>query len=59
MNDQLKLFPFLVRDRKWLNGNLTVMMKAFCDGKDITEYLDYDPKWLESIKKEMEEFYKE
>lgn len=59
MNDNLKLLPFLVRDRKWKNGNLVVMMRAFLKGKDITEYFDFDPKYLASIKKEMEEFYKE
>ena len=59
MNDQLKLFPFLIRDRKWKNGNLIVMMEAFLKGQDITEYFDFDPKYLASIRKEMEEFYKE
>jgi len=59
MIDQLKLLPFLIRDRKWKNGNLCIMMEDFCKGKDVSQYFDHDPKWLEKIEKEMKEFYKE
>lgn len=57
--NNLKLFPFLIRDKKWKNGYLCIMMEDFTKGKDVSQYFDYDKKWLEKIQKEMDKFYNE
>ena len=39
--EMLELFPYLIRDGLWKNAYLRIMMEEFCEGKDVTKYLDF------------------
>lgn len=39
--ESLQLFPYLIRDGRWRNGYLKIMMEEFTEGKDINKYLDF------------------
>lgn len=54
---EAELFVYLVRDLKWVNGNLKIFAERLTKGEDIRDLIDFsnDEKrnqWLDSIAKE-------